>query len=105
MSMHTPDDEPRNSPLPSDNPTASADSDVRSALDRALAADQADAERLTGILPVHDENDDADTFDPGPVSGNQHDPEEVGPLTDEATSYHPTTDANDPAAQGPTNSI
>lgn len=116
MSIHTPDDEPLDSPLPIDDPTASAgvlgeaavervveesaDADVRSVLDQALADDQAYAERLTGILPVDDENDDAHTFDPGPISGYQHDLEEVGPHTDDATSFHPTTDANDPAAPG-----
>ncbi len=82
----------------------SADADVRSVLNQALADDQADADRLTAAVPFDDETDDAHQFDPGPTSGFQHDLEQVEPHTDDATSFHPTTDANDPAAQEPTNS-
>ncbi len=102
MSIHTPNDEPLDSPLPSDDHT---DADVRSVLDQALADDQADADRLTGVLPVDDENGETHKFDPGPISGFQHDLAEVRPHTDDATSFHPTTDATDPAAQEPTYSI
>ncbi len=57
------------------------------------------------VLQFDDETGELHAFESRPISGSQHDLEDVEPRTDDATSFHPTTDANDPATQGPINSI
>ncbi len=57
------------------------------------------------VPPFENETGELHKFDPGPISGFQHDLEHMEPRTDDAISFHPTTaDANDPSSQGPTNS-
>ncbi len=62
---------------------------------------------LDELTPTTEDQAERHAFDPGPISGNQHDLEHVEPRTDDATMFHPTNptaDSNDPADQDPTNS-
>jgi hypothetical protein len=63
---------------------------------RANQAKPGPADLNTGNQPVFDETD-AHEFDPGPISGHQHDLESGEPRTDSATASHPV---GDPSAAG-----